>query len=170
MTETGSGVVYDGLPLDGIELRVDARGEIALRGPMLLRTYRDGADPKDAEGWLRTGDLGEIDTRTGRLRVFGRAGDLIITGGENVWPDAVEGVLADDDDVADVAVIGRPDAEWGQRVVAVVVPVDRSRPPPLDRLRGAVRSRIGPWAAPREVELVDTIPRTALGKIRRREL
>lgn len=170
MTETGSGVVYDGRPLDGVDVRVDDRGEIQLRGPMLLRAYRDGADPKAADGWFSTGDLGEIDAGTGRLRVHGRATDLIITGGENVWPDAVESVLGADPDVREVAVVGRTDEEWGQRVVAVVVPADPARPPTLDRLRAAVKERIGPWAAPREVEFVDSLPRTALGKIRRAEL
>ena len=92
MTETGSGVVYDGVPLDGLEVRVDPDGEIQLRGPMLLRAYRDGEDPKDADGWLATGDLGAVVG--GLLEVHGRRGDLIITGGENVWPDAVEARLA----------------------------------------------------------------------------
>ena len=170
MTETGSGVVYDGVPLDGVELRVDDGGEIQVRGPMLLRAYRDGSDPKDADGWFWTGDLGALDVATGQLRVHGRATDLIITGGENVWPDAVEAVLADDPDVAEVAVVGRPDEEWGQRVVAVIVPADWRRPPPLDRLRAAVKERIGPWAAPRELECVESLPRTSLGKIQRSQI
>ena len=169
MTETGSGVVYDGVPLDGVEVRVEPSGEILVRGPMLLRAYRDGTDPKDADGWFATGDLGAIDPATGRLRVFGRAGDLIITGGENVWPEPVEAILAHQPGVADVAV-GRRDDEWGQRVVAVVVPTDSAHPPTLDALRAAVKERIGPWAAPRDIELVDAIPRTALGKVRRRDL
>jgi len=169
MTETGSGVVYDGHPLDGVEVLLDEGGEIHVRGPMLLRAYRDGTDPKDADGWLPTGDLGALGD-DGRLRVHGRASDLIISGGENVWPAAVEAVLAEDDDVAEVAVLGRPDDEWGQRVVALVVPVVSDRPPPLDRLRGLVREQIGPWAAPKDVELVAALPRTALGKIRRDQI
>ncbi|HEV3227359.1 MAG TPA: fatty acid--CoA ligase family protein [Acidimicrobiales bacterium] len=170
MTETGSGVVYDGEPLAGLDVRISTSGEIELRGPMLLSQYRDGHDPKDADGWLRTGDLGAVDRDTGVVQVFGRAGDLIISGGENVWPDPVEAVLAGDPDVADVAIVGRADAEWGQRVVAVVVPREGAPPPPLDRLRAAVKDRIGAWAAPREIELVARIPRTALGKVRRRDL
>ena len=169
MTETGSGVVYDGLPLDGVEVRIDAGGEIQVRGPMLLRTYRDGTDPKDSDGWLPTGDLGQIGS-DGLLQVHGRASDLIISGGENVWPAAVEAVLAEDDDVAEVAVVGRPDVEWGQRVVALVVPVIGDRPPSLDRLRARVREQIGPWAAPKDVEFVSSLPRTALGKIRRAQI
>ena len=170
MTETGSGVIYDGEPLEGVEVRVDARGEILLRGPMLFRAYRDGTDLKDADGWFATGDLGEIDSTTGRLGVFGRSGDLIITGGENVWPEPVEAILVSQAGVADVAVVGRTDDEWGQRVVAVVVPTDPTRPPALDTLRAVVQERIGPWAAPRDLELVDSIPRTPLGKVRRRDL
>lgn len=168
MTETGSGVVYDGVPLDGVEVRVGADGEIHLRGPMLLRTYRDGHDPKDPDGWLPTGDLGEMVD--GQLRVFGRRGDLIITGGENVWPTAVERVLTSHPDVAEVAIVGRPDDEWGQRVVAVVVARDPSAPPALAALRDHVKASLPGYAAPRELELVAGLPRTASGKVRRDEL
>ncbi|HEY8094314.1 MAG TPA: fatty acid--CoA ligase family protein, partial [Acidimicrobiales bacterium] len=166
MTETGSGVVYDGLPLDGVEVRVADDGEIHLRGPMLLRAYRDGADPKDADGWLPTGDLGAIGTE-GRLVVHGRRGDLIITGGENVWPDPVETRLALHPDVAEVAVAGREDAEWGQRVVAFVVPRPGAAPPELADLRSWVKAALPAFCAPRELALVPEIPRTALGKPRR---
>jgi O-succinylbenzoic acid--CoA ligase len=165
MTETGSGVVYDGLALDGVDVAVDPSGEIAVRGAMLLRCYRDGTDPKDADGWFRTGDVGALDD--GRLRVFGRVDDVIISGGENVWPDAVEAVLLLLASVREVAVVGRDDDEWGQRVVAVVVPADPSSPPTLDELRATVKDHLGPWAAPRELELVESLPRTVLGKIRR---
>lgn len=167
MTETGSGVVYDGRPLEGVEVRVDA-GEIHLRGPMLLRAYRDGTDPKDADGWLATGDLGDL--RDGVLQVHGRRGDLIITGGENVWPAAVERVLSEHPAVAEVAVVGRPDPEWGQRVVAVVVPTDATAPPSLDELRPWVKQTLPAYAAPTAVELVRHLPRTQSGKVRRASL
>ena len=86
LTETGSGVVYDGVPLAGVEVAIDAvTREILLRGPMLLRGYRDGSRPLDADGWLATGDAGALDAG-GKLSVDGRLSDLIITGGENVWP------------------------------------------------------------------------------------
>jgi len=169
MTETGSGVVYDGFPLDGVEIAVDDEdGSIMLRGPMLLRCYRDGRDPKHSGGWLDTGDIGAFDA-AGRLVVHGRRGDLIITGGENVWPDPVEQVLAAVPGVADVAVAARDDEEWGQRVVAFVVP-SAEGPPSLDALRSAVKDVLAAHAAPRELVLVDAIPRTALGKVRRSEL
>ena len=166
LTETGSGVVYDGRPLDGVDVRLADDGEVHLRGPMLLRAYRDGADPKDADGWLPTGDLGALDA-DGRLVVHGRRGDLVITGGENVWPEAVESALVQHPDVAEVVVAGRPDPEWGQRVVAFVVPASDGTPPDLDGLRDWVKERLPAFCAPRELVLVERIPRTALGKPRR---
>jgi o-succinylbenzoate---CoA ligase len=169
MTETGSGVVYDGVPLEGVEVRA-VSGELHLRGPMLLRAYRDGTVPLDGEGWLATGDLGDVDPDTGTVRVHGRAGDLIITGGENVWPTQVEGVLERHPGVAEVAVVGRADPEWGQKVVAVVVPTDHERPPSLDQLRDAVKAELPVFCAPRQVELVERLPRTALGKVVRARL
>ena len=172
MTETGSGVVYDGEPLDGVEVRVEA-GEILLRGPMLLRCYRlaGGAeqDPKRADGWFPTGDSGEIGP-DGKLSVHGRMGDMIVTGGEKVWPDPVEAALRAEPGVADVAVAGRPDPEWGHCVVAFVVPADRAAPPDLAALRAAVKERLPAYCAPRRLVLVDALPRTALGKVRRGEL
>jgi len=166
MTESGSGVVYDGVALDGVEVRISARGEIELRGPMLLRAYRDGTDPKQADGWYATGDAGRI-ARDGRLEVHGRLRELIVSGGENVWPEHVESILRALPGVRDVGVAGAADPEWGERVVAYVVPADRDAPPTLDALRAAVREAIGPWAAPRELVLADALPRTAIGKLRR---
>ncbi len=167
MTETGSGVVYDGRPLDGVDVRIDEDGQILVRGPMLLRCYRDGSNPL-VDGWLPTGDLGRW-LPDGRLHVDGRAGDLIITGGENVWPEPVEAVLREHPDIADVAVTGAPDDEWGEVVVAVVVP-SPGAVPTLDQLRTAVKEQLPAYCAPRRVVLAESIPRTALGKIRRSEL
>jgi o-succinylbenzoate---CoA ligase len=168
MTETGSGVVYERTPIDGVELRIDADGEIWVRGPMLLRCYRDGTDPKDADGWFPTGDLGAFDVQDGRLIVHGRRGDVIATGGEKVWPDRVEDVLRRSRGVNDVAVIGRPHPEWGTEVVAVVVPTDPSEPPRLDDLRADVRAELPVWCAPRALLLRrEPLPRTSSGKVRR---
>jgi O-succinylbenzoic acid--CoA ligase len=169
MTETGSGVVYDGVPLDDVEVRV-VGGEVQLRAPMLLRAYRDGTVPTSADGWYPTGDAGAWDAAAGRLQVFGRVGDLIITGGENVWPAAVERVLARVPAVGEVAVVGRADPEWGQRVVALVVPAAGADPPTLDGLRAAVRRELPAYAAPRELRLVDALPRTGSGKVARAAL
>jgi len=165
LTETGSGVVYEGEPLDGVEVRV-VDGEVQVRGPMLLRAYRNGSDPKLAGGWLPTGDAGELGA-DGRLRVFGRRGEMIVTGGENVWPAAVEAVLARHWGIAAVAVVGRADPEWGQRVTAVAVPTDRTDLPRLEELRDHVRAELPAFCAPRSIEWVDDLPRTPLGKVRR---
>jgi O-succinylbenzoic acid--CoA ligase len=167
MTETGSGVVYDGMPLDGIEVKVSA--EIHRRGPMLLRAYRDGTMPFDGDGWLPTGDSGHLDP-DGRLHVAGRIADLIITGGENVWPAPVEQALLAHAKVSEAAVGGRPDPEWGERVVAWVVPVDPADPPVLEELRAVVAAAIAPFAAPKELVVVGSLPRTTIGKVRRDEL
>jgi O-succinylbenzoic acid--CoA ligase len=165
LTETGSGVVYDGVPLDGVEVSIDqASSEIRLRGPMLLRAYRDGTEPLDVGGWLATGDAGWLDA-AGRLHVQGRMTEMIITGGENVWPGPVEAALRTLPGVADVVVAGRPDAEWGQRVVAWIVPVDAADPPSLGDVRDRVAERVSPYAAPRQLHLVEQLPRTALGKV-----
>lgn len=174
MTETGSAFVYDGRPLDGVELRI-VDGEIHVRGPMLLRAYRgaafppDGLDPKDPDGWFATDDAGELDA-DGVLTVHGRRGDLVITGGENVWPVEVERILSLHPAVAEVAVIGRPDEEWGARVVAIVVPTDPAQPPTLEELRAHTKTELPAFAAPRQLDVVDALPRTLLGKVERKAL
>jgi O-succinylbenzoic acid--CoA ligase len=188
MTETGSGVIYDGWPLEGVEVsfrpsqsaggetssggHAGAEGEILIRAPMLLRCYRDGDDgrvvgPDGARDWFATGDAGRFDV-DGKLVVSGRIADVITTGAEKVWPDAVERILMTHPGVAEVAVWKRPDPEWGERVVAWVVPIEDG--PSLDELRQMVGDGIAPWAAPKEMVLVGALPRTAGGKVRRREL
>lgn len=166
LTETGSGVVYDGRPLAGVEVRIGFTSQILLRGPMLLRAYRDGTTPLDGEGWLPTGDAGRWD-RDGRLVVSGRLSELIVTGGENVWPAPVEALLRSHPLVADAAVAGRPHPEWGEQVVAWVIPADAGRPPTLDELRSLVRDALAGYAAPRRLVLVDRFPRTSIGKVQR---
>ena len=180
MTETGSGVVYDGLPLDGVEVAIGTGrpdegllGEVLVRGPMLLRAYRDGVDPKVAGpdgrgGWLPTGDRGRLEQ--GRLVVDGRIAEMITTGGEKVWPAPVERAIAAVPGVAEVAVWRRPDPEWGERVVAWVVPADPAAPPKLGELAAAVRETLPPWSAPKELVLTDRLPRTHSGKVRRASL
>jgi O-succinylbenzoic acid--CoA ligase len=182
MTETGSGVVYDGVPLDDVEVAIahfdDAgsddgdEGEILLRAPMLMRSYRDGrtgrvVGPDGSRTWFATGDAGSF-TEEGTLSVAGRMAEMITTGGEKVWPDAVERVIASHRNVAEVAVWKRADRDWGERVVAWVVPTDV--PPQVEELKELVADTIAPWAAPKEVVLVEALPRTASGKIRRADL
>jgi len=151
-----------GRPRPGFELRI-VDGEVQVRGPMLLRCYRDGRDPKTPDGWLPTGDLGTFDD--GVLDVHGRADDLIITGGENVWPEPIEAVLRGVPGVIDVAVAGTPDPEWGQAVTAHVV-----GDVTLDALRAAVKDVLPAFCAPRRLVLHETLPRTSLGKLRRTAL
>ncbi|MEL6890601.1 MAG: fatty acid--CoA ligase family protein [Actinomycetota bacterium] len=169
MTETGSGIVYDGVPLEGVEVDVRDDRSIRVRGPMLLRCYRDGTIPLDATGWFDTGDLGHwLDD--GRLHVEGRRGELIITGGENVWPERVERVLADHPGVAEVMVRGVPDEEWGELVEAVIVPASAGRhpdTPTLADLRAFVAEREPSFVAPRSLLITDRLPTTSLGKPRR---
>jgi O-succinylbenzoic acid--CoA ligase len=165
-TETGSGVVYDRRPLEGVELRIDRSGQLWVRSPTLLRCYRDGVDPKDPDGWFPTGDAAVIGA-DGDLVVAGRAAEVIVTGGEKVWPSRIEPLIAALSSVAGVAVIGRPHPEWGHEVVAVVEPADPSTPPTIDEIKEVVRSVLPPRWAPRRVELVRSLPRTPLGKIRR---
>lgn len=168
MTETGSAVVFDGDVLDGVELRI-VDGEIQVRGDMLLRCYRDGADPRTTGGWFPTDDAGEIGA-DGRLIVHGRRGDMIITGGENVWPAPIEELIGSMASVAEVAIVGRADPEWGEIVTAICVPADPARPPTLDELREVVREQLPVWCAPRRLELIDALPRTPLGKVERKAL
>ena len=168
MTETGSGVVYDGHPLDGVEIRLDELGEVHVRCPMLLRCYRDGSIPL-VDGWFPTGDLGTIGD-DGLLVVHGRRGDLIITGGENVWPGPVEEVLAHHPGVAEVAVAGVPDNDWGQRVVAWIVPIDPAAPPTLASIRSVASQSLPAYMAPKELRLVSRLPTTSSGKVRRHDL
>ena len=173
LTETCGGVVYDGVPLPGTEMRIDPEGGIELRGPTLMRGYRFDPSATAAafteDGWLRPGDAGEIDGE-GRLHVVGRFDDLINTGGEMVWPDEVEAVLREHPRVQDVAAGGRLDPEWGQRVAVWVVPADPSDPPSLDELREFAARTLPRYAAPRELTLAERLPRTASGKLRRAAL
>lgn len=166
MTETCGGCVYDGIALDGVGIRVvDDVVEIA--GPVLFRGYRN--DPARTatvlrDGWFRTSDLGELGS-DGRLRVLGRADDVIVSGGEKIPAAALEALLAEHPGVGEAAVTGRQDAEWGQRVIAYVVPAEEVPVPDLAELRAFVAARApAPWA-PREVVVVDALPRTALGKL-----
>jgi len=170
MTESAGGVVYDGLGLNGVDLRIDRAGEILLRGPTMLRCYRDGTTPLDDAGWYATGDLGEIDGDTGVLTVLGRADDVINTGGEKVWPERVEALLRRHRSVSEVGVAGSEDPEWGQVVVAHVVAADPDAPPTLQALRDLVVAELPAHCAPRRLVLTDRLPRTSIGKLKRSEL
>ncbi|MDH3498904.1 MAG: AMP-binding protein [Acidimicrobiia bacterium] len=166
LTESCGGIVYEGRPLEGVEMRV-VDHHVQLKSPTLLREYRSGTDPK-VDGWLPTGDVGSITD--GVLTVEGRIDEMINTGGEKVWPSRVEEALAMHPKIFDVAVTGRPDVEWTEAVTAVVVPLDPSAVPTLDELRQCVKGVLPSYMAPKRVEYVDEIPRSGLGKVRRRAL
>ncbi|MFC3995875.1 AMP-binding protein [Nocardiopsis sediminis] len=171
MSETSGGCVYDGVPLKGVEAGVDGDGRILLSGPVLFSGYR--LDPERTREHLtpsasghpvfRTGDLGRLGP-DGRLYVRGRADDLINTGGHKIVPAEVAALVGELASVADAVVVGRPDAEWGHRVTAVVVAADPAHPPTLAEVRDRVRADLPAYAAPRELEVRDAIPLLASGK------
>jgi malonyl-CoA/methylmalonyl-CoA synthetase len=188
MTETGMLVSnpYDGdrragsvgLALPGVEVRLDERegagepaGEILVRGPNVFAGYLGGAgaDVFTADSWFRTGDLGRADP-DGYLRIVGRSKELIITGGFNVYPRDVEEVLRGHPEVVDVAVVGVPDPEWGERVVACVVAAEGASDAAVGTLLAWAADRLAPYKRPREVRFVDELPRNAMGKVIRAAL
>ena len=165
MTETGSGVVYDGVPLNQVELRI-VDNEVQLRCPMLMRCYRDGSLPITREGWYRTGDGGAIGS-DGILEIFGRNSEMIITGGENVWPLSVEKALSNFHAFEECVVVGRADSEWGQQVAVVAVLAKGVAIPSLDEVREHVKETLPAFCAPRQIELRKSLPKTALGKVKK---
>ncbi len=154
LTQACSQVTVDGRPLPGVGVEIAPDGEILVTGP----TVAGG-------GTLRTGDLGRLDD--GRLTVIGRKSDTIVSGGENVAPAEVEAVLLEHPAVADAAVFGRPDPEWGEAVTAAVVLAQAADPA---ELRAFVGERLARFKVPKAVEVADDLPRNASGKLLRREL
>lgn len=157
MTEACSQVATGGWPLFCTRVEIAGDGEIVVRGPTVA-----GGGP------LRTGDLGRFDA-DGRLHVVGRKADTIISGGENVAPAEVEAVLAEHPAVAEAAVHGRPDPEWGEAVVATVV-LRAGAAAGEDELRAHVAARLAPYKVPKAVAFADALPRTESGKVLRRAL
>jgi O-succinylbenzoic acid--CoA ligase len=170
MSETAGGCVYDGIPLEGVRVRIDD-GRVVLGGTTLAQGYRNPVqpDPFVEPGWFRTDDIGVVDD-SGVLRVLGRVDDGISTGGLTVLPQLVEAALATHPAVADCAVFGVPDDRLGQRVVAAVVVAAGCAAPNFAELRAHVASSLPSTAAPREVHLIDELPRRGIGKVDRRAL
>lgn len=168
-SETAGGCVYDGLPLDGVEVRVDAGGRIAIGGPTLAKGYRNPSepDPFAEPGWFLTDDIGALDD-CGHLSVLGRADEAISTGGLTVQPAVVEAALARHPSIAECAVFGVDDERLGQRVVAAVVPA--GVPPSLDDVRDFLAGLLDRTATPRELHIVGELPRRGIGKLDRRAL
>ncbi len=173
MSETCGGCVYDGVPLDGVRVRLDDDGRILLAGPVLATGYLGRPDldaatftTADGDRWLRTSDVGTLDG--GRLTVLGRLDDMLVTGGAKVSPAAVERVIGELPGVGEVCVVGLPDAEWGQAVTAVVVLTGAAAAPTLDSVRRHVAGNLGSPAAPRHLVVVDRLPTRGPGKTDRR--
>jgi O-succinylbenzoic acid--CoA ligase len=143
-----------GFPLPGIGVEIAPDGEVLVTGPVVA-----------GGGTLRTGDLGRLDER-GRLIVTGRLSELIVSGGENVAPAEVEAVLEQHPAVAEAGVFGRADSEWGEAVVAAVVPRNGA-PLDVEELRAFCRARLAGFKVPKTIEEVRALPRTASGKLRR---
>lgn len=170
MSETAGGCVYDGVALDGVQVRID-NARIVLGGATVAKGYRNPVDPNPfAEpGWFRTDDLGALDD-SGVLRVLGRVDDAVSTGGLTVLPQLVESALAGHPAIADCAVFGVPDERLGQRVVAALVLAPGSAAPDVAELRAQVAQTLDATAAPRELHVVAELPRRGIGKLDRRAL
>jgi acyl-CoA synthetase (AMP-forming)/AMP-acid ligase II len=147
----------------------DVVGEICTRGYHVMTGYFDQPEATaaaiDADGWLHTGDLGSMDAR-GYCRIGGRLKDMIIRGGENIYPREIEQVLFEHEDVADVAVLGVPDATWGEQVAAFIRPAEGRTPDP-DALFAYCRGRLAPFKTPRHWRIVDEFPLTPSGKVQK---
>jgi len=188
-TEVGSGTLATpadlrtapgtvGRPMAGVKLRIlDERGRrlppgetgrIFIGSPLQFEGYTGGGSKEVIDGMMSTGDLGHVDPH-GRLYIDGRDDDMILSGGENVFPQEVEDLLSGHDAVADAAVFGVPDERFGQRLAASVVLAEGASASE-DELKDYVRGRLARHKVPREIEFVDDLPRTQTGKLRRSEL
>ena len=156
-----------GLPLPGVELRLADGGEILLRGPNVFAGYWNRPEASAeafADGWFRSGDIGAHDA-DGYLRIIGRAKELIISGGYNVYPREIEEVLREHPGVLDAAVVGAPHPDWGEQVVAYV-----EGDAPAADLAAFAAERLAPYKRPKHINRVDSLPRNALGKVVKAQL
>jgi o-succinylbenzoate---CoA ligase len=173
LTETGGGCTHDGRPLASVHLEVADDGEIFVGGETLMRGYLDDEvatrDAFTSDGRLRTGDLGRVEG-DGRLVITDRKKDVVITGGVNVSPSVVERVLSGHPRVDEVCVVGLPDDEWGERVVAFVVPRGPGPRLRVDELREFAAPHLARAELPREVRELTDLPRSLGGKVLRRQL
>ena len=158
-----------GWPAPGVQARLahvnGEVGEVLLRAPNIVRHYWPDVPAVDAEGWFHSGDLAQV-AADGSWRIVGRAKDMIISGGENIYPAEIENALAAHPDVAECAVVGMPDARWGEAVVAAVVLRDGCTLD-LQALQGWLGQRVARYKLPRRYVALATLPRTALGKVQK---
>ena len=156
---------------DGNDVAQGVSGEIMVKGDNVMSGYWNAPQATAAvlnDGWFRTGDVGHFDEE-GYLYVDGRSKDMIISGGENIYPAEIENLLIESPDIAEASVIGRPDERWGEIVVAVVVP----RPDHTlsgEQVLKLLEGRIARFKHPKEVVVVKALPKTALGKIRKEDV
>jgi acyl-CoA synthetase (AMP-forming)/AMP-acid ligase II len=153
---------------DGHEVPQGETGRIFVGNEMLFEGYTGGGSKDSIDGLMATGDVGHFD-RDGRLFVDGRDDDMIVSGGENVFPAEVEELLARHEAVSEAAVIGVEDEDWGQRLKAFVV-LREGRRATEDDLKGHIKQNLAGYKVPREVELIPELPRNATGKVLKREL
>ena len=163
--DTRARIASAGRPLPGVEVRIDGdgTGEILVRGGQVSGEYAGRHPAVDADGWFHTGDVGRRDA-AGYLFIVGRLDDMIIRGGENISPVEIEDVLADHPAVAEAAVVGVSDPEWGQRVAAAVVLTNKATEQELIEW---VRLRLPGFKAPGSILIVSELPRNDLGKLQR---
>ena len=153
---------------DGSPVAPGTTGRLFVGNEMLFEGYTNGSSRELHDGLLATGDLGHVDA-AGRVYVDGREDDMIVSGGENVFPSEVEGLLADLPEVLECAVIGVPDDEYGQRLAAYVV-LRPSATLEADAIRSYVRAHRARFCVPRDIVFLDTLPRNATGKVLKRDL
>ena len=168
LTETGSGLVYDGVALQGVDLRVAKDGEILLKGDMIATHYRDGSEIYAADGWFHTDDAGEVID--GKLQVHGRRSELIYSGGEKIIPHLVEAEIKKLPSVEDVAVVGVDDPDYQQVAWAFVVTKGGNTPPGIAEIKAVVRRALPHYYAPRGVSYLSSLPKTLLGKVQKNRL
>jgi fatty-acyl-CoA synthase len=152
----------------GAEVPAGEIGRIFMGGPLVFEGYAGGGSKETIDGLMSTGDLGHFD-EDGRLFIDGREDDMIVSGGENVFPQEVEDVLSRHEQVADVAVVGVDDEDFGQRLKAFVVTRAGARPSE-DELKAYVKESLARYKVPREVVFLDELPRNPTGKLRRADL
>ncbi len=180
--DTGGSPGSVGLPLPGVSMAIadpdgtpvepGADGEIVFRGPQVFTGYTDDADTTSAfhpGGWFRTGDIGRVDPLEGSLTITGRAKEVIITGGLNVYPREVELALEAHAEVGAAAVVGAASERWGEEVVAFVVAAS-GHAPSEDDLIAYARSRLAAYKCPKRIIAIDELPVNAMGKLDRQRL
>ncbi|MBN1254095.1 MAG: AMP-binding protein [Deltaproteobacteria bacterium] len=192
LTESASAVTYNhyehhvigsiGTPVPKVEVQIrdetgqpveqGKEGEICIRGPNIMKGYLDNPEATKAafweDGWFRSGDIGRID-ENGYVYIVDRIKEIIITGGENVYPREVEEVLYTRPEIQECAVIGLPDKEWGERVTAYIVP-QPGKTVNKDEVKKFLKSRLAPFKVPKEYNVVSDLPKSPAGKILKREL